>query len=92
VIKQDVTARKFVQKIYTFDRASLDLYLPKFATQAPRLEGLTLHGTQTLITRDAAGNILSQSSSTYNKTWGLGYYDTQNMLIDVDYTGLAPAP
>jgi len=92
VIKQDVAAKKFVQKIYTFDRLSLDLYLPKFATQAPRLEGLTLHGTQTLITRDAAGNILSQSSSTYNKTWGLGSYDTQNMLIDVDYTGLAPAP
>jgi hypothetical protein len=92
VIKLDIAAKKSVQKIYTFDTLTLDLYLPKFATQAPRLEGLTLHGTQTLITRDAAGNVLSQTSSTYNKTWGLSLYDAPNMLIDVDYTGLAPAP
>jgi hypothetical protein len=100
VIKTDVAARTFVQKTYVFDRVSLDLYLPKFATQAPRLEGISLHGTAILTTRNAAGQVLSTSTQSYAKTWGLGgspansngepNYDYE--VIFVDYTGLAPAP
>jgi hypothetical protein len=100
VIKQDITAKKFVQKTYTFDQLSLQLYLPKFATQASRLEGISMHGTATLTTRDASGAVLSTSTSTYTKTWGLGGtpIDTTGepignyQVIQVDYTGLAPAP
>ncbi|HSX80452.1 MAG TPA: hypothetical protein VLQ80_18015, partial [Candidatus Saccharimonadia bacterium] len=100
VIKQDIAAKKFVQKTYAFDQVSLQLYLPKFATQAPRLEGITVHGTATLTTRDASGSVLSTSTTTYAKTWGLGGspVDTTGVslgdyrVIQVDYTGLAPAP
>jgi hypothetical protein len=101
VIKQDITAKKFVQKTYTFDQLSLQLFLPKFATQASRLEGITVHGTATLTTRDASGNVLSRTTSTYSKTWGLGGTPQDitgnpnaaaNQVISVDYTGLAPAP
>ena len=99
VIKQDIAAKRIVQKTYTFSSISLDLYLPKFATQAPRLVGITLNGTSTLITRDASGNVLSQTSATYAKTWGLASaYSAQGealggqQVITVDYTGLAPAP
>jgi hypothetical protein len=99
VIKQDIAAKKFVQKTYVFDRISLDLYLPKFATQAPRLEGITLHGTATLTTRNAAGNVLSTSTTPYTKTWGVGGIPPgadpggdSYQVIWVDYTGLAPAP
>jgi hypothetical protein len=100
VIKADVAAKTFVQKTYTFDQVSLQLFLPKFASQAPRLEGISLHGTATLTTRDAAGNVKSTSTTPYAKTWGLGgsppgsdpgAADTYQVIF-VDYTGLAPAP
>ncbi len=93
VINGDIAAGKIVQKTYSFDSISLELFLPKFATQAARLVGVHLHGTATLTTRDAAGNVLSQTSTSYDKTWGLG--STQGgtyQVIFVDYTGLAPAP
>jgi len=67
VINQDVAAGQFVLKVYKFDSASLHLFLPKFATQASRLIGLTLTGTSTLITRDQSGRLLSQSTSAYSK-------------------------
>jgi hypothetical protein len=99
VIKQDIAAKTFVQKTYTFDLLTLKLYLPKFASQAPLLEGIYLHGTSTLTTRDASGNVISKATSTYNKTWGLGFpqqdaegnFIDTNQLIQVDYTGLALA-
>ena len=94
VINQDVSAGKSVEKTYKFDSISIQLFLPKFATQASRLVGVTLHGTSTLTTRDAAGKVLSQATSAYDKSWGLG--GTQEggsyQVIFVDYTGLAPAP
>jgi hypothetical protein len=101
VIKQDIAAKKFVQKTYVIDQLSLQLYLPKFATQASRLEGIYVHGTQTLTTRDASGVVLSKATSTYAKTWGLGGTPQDisgdlsagsYQLIQIDYTGLAPAP
>jgi hypothetical protein len=36
--------------------------------------------------------VLSQTSSTYNKTWGLNSSSGSYLLIFVDYTGLTPAP
>ena len=93
VINQDIAAGKIIEKVYTFDRISINLYLPKFSTQGARLVGVTLHGTATLISRDANGNVLSQSSSTYNKSWGLsGTKGSTYQVIIVDYTGLTPAP
>jgi hypothetical protein len=94
VIKQDIAAGKIIQKTYKFDTITLNLYLPKFATQAPRLVGVTLHGTATLTTRDASGNAISQTSSPYDKSWGLGASPNGGsyQVIIVDYTGLAPAP
>jgi hypothetical protein len=58
------------------------------------LVGITLHGTATLTTRDATGKVLSQATSAYDKSWGLGGTAPggTNQLIFVDYTGLAPAP
>ena len=74
----------------------MTLWLPKFASQASRLEGLTLHGTATLTTRNSAGSIVSQSTASYTKTWGIGGVALPNGqdLIDTDYTlqNLAPAP
>ena len=101
VIKQDIAAKKFVQKTYTFDQLALRLFLPKFATQAPLLEGIYMHGIATLTTRDASGNVLSKTTSTYSKTWGLGGTPQDitgdptagsYQVIQVDYTGLTPAP
>ena len=100
VIKTDIAARTFVQKTYTFDQVNLQLYLPKFASQAPRLEGISLHGNATLTTRDASGKVISTSTTPYSKTWGLGGSPTDvtgepigdYAVIFVDYTGLAPAP
>ncbi len=94
VIKTDIAAGQIVQKTYSFDGISIQLFLPKFATQAARLVGVTLHGTATLTTRDASGKVLSQTSSAYAKSWGVGYGKggPTNQLIFVDYTGLAPAP
>jgi hypothetical protein len=92
VIKQDLAAGKSVQKIYTFSSITLTLYLPKFATQAARLVGIDLHGTATLITRNSAGAVISQSTSAYDKSWGLDRNPSaSNWLIFVDYTGLTPA-
>ena len=93
VIKQDVADKKIVQKTYSFDRISLQLFLPKYATQGARLVGITLHGAATLITRDASGKAVSQSTSAYIKTWGLtSSTNGATQIIFVDYTGLTPAP
>jgi hypothetical protein len=93
VIKQDIANKTIVQKTYTFDQISLQLFLPKFSSQGARLVGINLHGTATLTTRDASGKVLSQSNTPYSKIWGLaGGSPGGNQLIFVDYTGLAPAP
>jgi hypothetical protein len=93
VINQDIAGGKIIEKVYNFDRISINLYLPKFSSQGARLVGVTLHGSATLISRDANGNVLSQSASTYNKSWGLsGSKGGPYQLIFVDYTGLTPAP
>jgi hypothetical protein len=93
VIKQDVSSHTIIFKTYSFTSISLQLYLPKFSSQASRLVGVTLRGTATLITLDASGRVLSQTNSTYAKSWGVSPDGPggQN-LIAVDYTGLAPAP
>jgi hypothetical protein len=92
VIKQDMAAGTSVQKTYAFTSITLTLYLPKFATQAARLVGIDLHGSTTLITRNGAGAVISQSTSAYDKSWGLDRSDSrQSWLIFVDYTGLTPA-
>jgi len=91
VINQDGT--KIIQKTYSFDKASLNLFLPKFSSQASRLVGVTLAGTSTFITRDALGNVLSQSSTPYSKSWGLDTSSSgSHQLIINDYTDLSPAP
>ena len=93
VIKQDIAAKKTIQKTYSFDQISIQLFLPKFASQASRLEGITLHGTATLATMDASGNVLSKSTAPYVKTWGVTLFtDGTPNVIYVDYTGLALAP
>jgi hypothetical protein len=94
VIKQDIAAGKIVQKTYALDQVSLKLYLPKFSSQASRLIGVSLHGTSTLTTRDASGNLISQASSPYAKSWGLGGAKggDATMVIINDYTDLNPAP
>jgi hypothetical protein len=94
VINQDIAAGKIVQKSYTFDQVGLRLYLPKFSSQAARLIGVSLHGTATLTIRDASGNVLSQATSPYAKSWGLASAPdgTTNQVIINDYTDLAPAP
>jgi hypothetical protein len=93
VIKQDIAGGKSVLKTYSFDQVSLRLYLPKFSSQGARLVGVSLHGTATLTTRDASGNLLSTASSTYAKSWGLaGSKDGTSQVIINDYTDLVPAP
>ena len=93
VIKADISSGKIIQKTYSFDKVSLNLFLPKFSSQASRLVGVTLTGTSTFITRDASGNVLSQTSTPYSKSWGI---DTAagvaHQVIINDYTDLAPAP
>jgi len=93
VISADIGAGQIVQKTYSLDGISIQLFLPKFATQAARLVGVTLHGTATLTTRDASGNVVSQTSSTYAKSWGVftASGDPYGRIF-IDYTGLAPAP
>jgi len=56
VVNQDISGGKIIQKTYSFDKVSLNLFLPKFSSQASRLVGVTLHGTNTFIARDASGN------------------------------------
>jgi hypothetical protein len=93
VIKQDIAAAKIIQKTYSFDKVSLNLFLPKFSSQAARLVGVSLQGTSTLITRDASGNVLSQTSTPYSKSWGLdGSTSGTHQLIINDFTDLASAP
>jgi hypothetical protein len=93
VVKDDIGSGKIIQKTYTFDKVRLNLFLPKFSSQASRLIGVTLTGTSTFTTRDASGNVLSQSSTPYAKSWGL---DTaagvSHQVIINDYTDLAVAP
>jgi hypothetical protein len=92
VIQSDIAAGKSVLKLYSFDSVQLRLFLPKFSTQARRLIGVSLHGTTTLITRDASGTILSQTTVAYSKSWGLGgTKDGSNMVIVADFTDLTPA-
>ena len=92
VIRQDIAAGTIIQKTYSFDQVSLNLFLPKFSSQARRLIGVSLHGTATYTTRDASGNVLSQTSAAYSKSWGLaGGKDDPNDVIINDYTDLTPA-
>jgi hypothetical protein len=93
VIKDDIASGKIIQKVYSFDKVSLHLFLPKFSSQASRLVGVSLTGTSTFITRDASGNVLSQTSTPYSKSWGLdsGAGMSHQVIIN-DYTELAPAP
>jgi hypothetical protein len=95
VINDDIAAGKIITKTYSFDQVSLRLYLPKFSSQAARLIGVSLHGTATLTTRDASGNVVSQATSAYAKSWGLlDNHPTgrgSNPIIN-DYTDLATAP
>ncbi|HKW71904.1 MAG TPA: hypothetical protein VJQ08_03670 [Candidatus Dormibacteraeota bacterium] len=93
VITADGSSR-FVQKTYSFDSVQLQLFLPKFSTQARRLIGVSLHGTTTLTTRDASGNVLSQQTQTYAKSWGLGGVkggSVTHLVIATDFTDLKPA-
>ena len=94
IVKQDISSRKSIDKTYAFDRITIQLFLPKFATQASRLIGVELHGTSTLTTRDASGKVLSQATSGYDKSWGLtdSTDGSAYQVIYVDYTGLALAP
>jgi len=93
VIKDDVSGGKIIQKTYSFDKVSLNLYLPKFSSQASRLVGVSLQGTSTFITRDAYGNVLSQSTTPYAKSWGLDSFSSgSHQVIINNYTELAPAP
>jgi hypothetical protein len=92
VITSDVAAGKSVTKTYAFDRIQLQLLLPKFSTQARRLIGVTLHGTTTLVTRDASGNVLSTVTQSYNKSWGVSLPNPgSTWVITTDYTDLTPA-
>ena len=93
VITGDISSGKIIQKTYSFDKVSLNLFLPKFSSQASRLVGVTLTGTSTFITRDASGNVLSQTSTPYSKSWGIDTAAgvTHQVIIN-DYTDLAPAP
>ena len=93
VIKDDITGGKIIQKTYSFGKVSLNLYLPKFSSQASRLVGVTLTGTSTFTTRDASGNVISQTSTPYSKSWGLDTSaNVDHQVIINDYTELAPAP
>jgi hypothetical protein len=93
VVNQDISAGKIIQKTYHFDKVSLNLFLPKFSTQASRLVGVTLTGSSTFITRDASGNVVSQSTTPYSKSWGLDTSSTaSHQVIINDYTDLTPAP
>ena len=92
VINQDITAGKVVQKSYSISQIDLDLFLPKFSTQAPRLVGVTLRGTTTLTTFDPGGQVLTQTTAPYLKSWGLASVPGQkNQVIINDFTDLAPA-
>jgi hypothetical protein len=92
VITTDVAAGVSVTKTYSFDRVKLTLFLPKLSTQARRLIGVSLHGTTTLVTRDASGNVRSQVVQPYDKSWGVAFQDTTStFVITTDFTDLTPA-
>ncbi|HYU63089.1 MAG TPA: hypothetical protein VEN12_04845 [Verrucomicrobiae bacterium] len=94
VINTDAAAGKSVQKTYSFDSVQLQLFLPKFSTQARRLVGVSLHGTTTLTTRDASGKVTSQQTLPYAKSWGLGDLTAgsqSHYVIANDFTDLKPA-
>jgi Na+-translocating ferredoxin:NAD+ oxidoreductase RnfD subunit len=96
VINEDIAAGVIIQKTYTFDQISITLWLPKFSSQASRLIGVSLHGTSTLTTRDASGNVVSQKTTPYAKAWGVGAnapgFNYATIAIDYTFQGLAPAP
>jgi hypothetical protein len=93
VINDDVAAGRFVLKVYKFDSATLNLFLPKFTSQASRLVGLTLTGTATLITKDQSGRVLSQATTAYSKSWSVNAIAPDgHLLIDQDYSDLRLAP
>jgi len=93
VINDDVSAGKSVLKVYRFDSITVNLFLPKFSSQASRLTGVTLNGTATLITRDQAGHVLSQTTSPYSKSWSVAAIGPGGqLLIDQDYSDLRLAP
>ncbi len=91
VIKSD--GGHVVKKTYSFSSVSLALYLPKFATQAARLIGVSLSGTTTLATLDSSGHVISSTTQSYNKSWGLGSpsADGSYQVIGNDYTDLIKA-
>ena len=92
-VVKDIAAGKVVQKTYSFDKVSLNLFLPKFSSQASRLVGVSLQGTSTFTTRDASGNVLSQSTTPYAKSWGLDTFASGSRQVIINnYTELAPAP
>ena len=85
----DLAAGQFVSATYKFDRVSLTLFLPKFKTQAARLVGVTLTGSVVTATRDQAGNILSQTTGEYYRSWGLDPPSSPGrQRIFVDYSDL----
>jgi hypothetical protein len=90
-IHQDVAAGHTVVTRYTFDRATVVLFLPKFATQAPRLTGMTITGTVTLTVFDRSGHQISQTVQPYSHSWSVFGAGTDHSLIDNDYQGLEPA-
>lgn len=93
VINDDASAGQYVLKVYRFDSATLNLFLPKFATQASRLVGITLTGSATLTTRDQSGSILSQTTTAYSKSWSVAAIAPDgHLLIDQDYSDLRLAP
>ena len=96
VINDDIAADVIIQKTYNFDQISITLWLPKFSSQASRLIGVSLHGTSTLTTRDASGNVVSQKTTPYAKAWGVGAnapgFNYATIAIDYTFQGLAPAP
>jgi hypothetical protein len=71
ISNQDAAAGKFVATTYSFDHLSLNLFLPKFKTQASRLVGITVTGTVTLVTRDQSGRLLSQTTGPYSRSWSM---------------------
>lgn len=92
VMNTDIASGKSVQKTYGFDRVQLTLFLPKLSTQARRLIGVSLHGTTTLVYRDASGNVVSQVVQSYNKSWGVADINPGSPLVIInDFTDLTPA-
>jgi hypothetical protein len=93
VINDDASAGKSVLKVYRFDSVTVNLFLPKFSSQASRLVGITLNGSATLITRDQSGRVLSQTTSAYSKSWSVAAIGPDGQrLIDQDYSDLRLAP